>query len=92
MHFHDLLCNGETKTGATLGLGVGVIDLVELVEDAGLVFFGDAGARVTYAHVEMTVYGFGCYAHFACVRELDGIADKIEQDLSEALLVTEANG
>jgi hypothetical protein len=42
VHLDDLSCNGEPEAGAALGLGVGTIDLMELLEDAGLVLFRNA--------------------------------------------------
>src|SRR5262249_30055270 len=43
VHLHNLLGDGETKPGAALGLGVGAVDLVELLENAGLVLLRNAG-------------------------------------------------
>jgi hypothetical protein len=34
VHLNDLLGDGDTKTGAALGPRVGVVDLLELLEDA----------------------------------------------------------
>ena len=31
MHLHDLLGDGEAQSGATLGLGVGAVNLMELL-------------------------------------------------------------
>ena len=45
MHLHNLFGDGETQTGAALGLGVRAIDLMKLVKDARLMFRGDAAAR-----------------------------------------------
>ena len=33
MHLHDLLGDGEPEAGTALGLGVGAVDLMELLED-----------------------------------------------------------
>jgi hypothetical protein len=38
VQFDDLIGDGEAGAGAALGLRVGAVDLVELLEDAGLVF------------------------------------------------------
>jgi hypothetical protein len=37
VHLYDLLGDGEAEARTALGFGVGAVDLVELVEDAGLV-------------------------------------------------------
>jgi hypothetical protein len=42
------LANGETETGAALGPRVRVVDLLELLEDPRLMFYGDAWARVRH--------------------------------------------
>jgi len=42
VHLDDLLGNSEADAGAAFGLGVGTIDLMELLEDAGLVLFRNA--------------------------------------------------
>jgi hypothetical protein len=55
-------------------------------------FHRDARPGVRDAHVELAVDGFGRGAHFAGISELDGVVDKLEQHLGEALLVAEANG
>src|SRR5262249_36927406 len=49
----------STEARVALGLGVGAVDLVELVTDAGLFPLWDTGACVAYAHVEVAVCGFG---------------------------------
>ena len=40
MHLDDLLGDGKTKAGSAFGLGIGVVDLVELLEYALLLFQG----------------------------------------------------
>src|SRR5262249_6895292 len=65
---------------------------MELVEDAGLVLFGNAWTRVGHADVEVAVDRLGGHAHLAGVRELDGVPHKVEQHLREALFIAEANG
>jgi len=73
MHFDDLFGNGQAETSATLGLGVGIIDLAELFENACSLLFRYAGAGVRHADGELSVDGFGCDPHGTCVRELDGV-------------------
>ena len=90
VHLDNLLRDGEAESGAALGLGVGAVYLVELLEDAGELIGRNAGARVGDAHGEMAV-GRACRdAHLPCVGELDGVADEVEQNLGEALLVAKA--
>src|SRR5215813_4162705 len=79
MHFNDLLGNGEAEAGPTLGLGVGTVHLMELIEDASLVLFGNAWSRIGHADVEVAVDRLGGHAHLAGVRELDGVAHEVEQ-------------
>src|SRR5215813_6599243 len=74
VHLHNLLGNGKTKTGAALGPRVGVVDLLELLEDPRLMFRGDTWAGVRHADVELAVDRFGRDAHLARVGELDGVA------------------
>src|SRR5262249_48185516 len=92
VHLNDLFGDSETQTGATLGLGIGAVDLVELVEDTCLMVCGNAGAGIGHTDVEVAVHRFRRHAHLAGVGELDGVAYKVEEHLSEALLVAEANG
>src|SRR5262245_29970547 len=92
MHFDDLFGNGQAETSATLGLGVGIIDLVELFENACSLLFRYAGTGVRHADGEVAVDGFSCDPHLTCVRELDGVPHKIEQHLGEALLITKTDG
>ena len=92
MHLYDLLGDGEPETGATLGLGVRTVDLMELLEDANLVLFGNAWSRVGHTDGKVAVHRFGRHAYLSGVGELDRVAHQIEQHLSEALLVTKAKG
>src|SRR5262249_43180009 len=59
VHLHNLLGDGETKPGAALGLGVGAVDLVELLENAGLVLLRNAGPGVGHTDGEVAVAGRG---------------------------------
>ena len=92
MHLHNLLGDGKPETGAALGLGKGAVDLMELLEDARPLVLGNAGPRIGHADVEVTVDRLGSHAHFAGVRELDGVAYEIEQHLREALFIAETYG
>ena len=90
MHLHDLLCDGEPKTRTTLGLAIRAIDLMKLVKYARLMFHWDAGAGVDYADIEVAVYRFGCHADLTHIRELDSVANQVQEHLSAALLVADA--
>jgi hypothetical protein len=46
VHLYDLPGNSEPKARAALGLGVGTVDLMELLEDSGLMIFGNAWSRI----------------------------------------------
>src|SRR5262249_5960311 len=92
VHLHNLLGNGEPQPGAALGLGVGAVDLVELLEDARLVLLRNTGPGVGHTEGEVAVAGGSGDAYLAGVRELDGVAHQVEQDLGEALLITATNG
>src|SRR5215468_2729365 len=91
MHLHNLPGDGEAKPRTALRLGVGAVDLVELLEDARLVLLRNAGTRVGYSNVEVPVYRFRRDTHLASVGELNSVAHKIEYHLREALFVTEAD-
>jgi hypothetical protein len=92
MHLHDLLGDGEPEAGASLGLSVGTVDLMELVKNARLMFHGNAWPRIRHADVEVAVDCLGGHAHLASVGELDGVAHEVEKHLGETLLVAEASG
>jgi hypothetical protein len=70
VHLDDLLGNGETKNRTALGFGVGIIDLVELFEDAGTLVLGDSGPRVRHAEREVAIHGRGAHAHLSTVQFL----------------------
>jgi hypothetical protein len=81
----------RAQTRPTLGLGIGAIDLVELLEDARQVFRRYARPRIHHADGEMAVHHRRRDAHLAGIGELDGVTHQVEQHLGEALLVTEAD-
>src|SRR6478752_6216325 len=85
MHLDDLLGDRKPEAGPALGLGVGAVDLVELVEHARVLVCRYAGARVGDGDGKVAAHGTGRDADLALIRELDGVADKIEQHLREAL-------
>jgi hypothetical protein len=72
VHLDDLFGCGKSKTRAPLGLGVGAVDLMELLEDTRLVLFGNTWPRIGDAHLEEAVDRLCRQAHFARFGELDG--------------------
>ena len=64
---------------------------MKLLEDAGLMLFGNARACVRHADCEVAIHGSGTHAHLSGIRELDGVADEVEEHLDEALLVAKAH-
>jgi hypothetical protein len=95
MHLDDLLGDGEAETGPALGLGIGVVDLMELLEDAFQLLRRYPRARVSHGDGEVRIRGFRGNAHLARVSEFDRIADKVEEGrrlatpvLSERTLVS----
>src|SRR5215831_15435382 len=52
VHFDDFFGDGKAQSGTALGLGVRAVHLMELLEDAGLVLFGNAWPRIGHANVE----------------------------------------
>src|SRR5262245_15273550 len=92
VHLDDLLGDREAEAGAAFRLGVRVVHLMEVLEDARSVLLRNTGTGVGDSHGEVTVRGGGADADFAGVGELDGISDEIEEDLRQTLLVAEAEG
>src|SRR5262245_26129073 len=91
MHLHDLSGDGEAEAGAAFGLGAGAVDLMKLLEDALLLFDGNAWSSIRHPHGKMAVHPRGADPHLTGIGELDGIADEVQQDLGETLLVADAN-
>src|SRR5262245_61850871 len=91
VHLNDLFGDGKTNAGSALGLGTGVVDLVELLEYPGLLLDGYSRTRVAHTDGEVTIHGLGRDTHLTGIGELDGVADEVEQHLGEALLVAEAD-
>src|SRR5690242_2594166 len=50
---------------------------MELLEDAGLMRFSNAGPRVRHADGEVAVGGRGAHAYLASVRKLDGVPTRL---------------
>src|SRR5262245_48119069 len=91
MHFYDLSGYCQTQPSAALGLRVGAIDLMKLLEDALLLFDGDAWPRVGHTDRKVAIRDIRGDSHFTLICELNCIAHKVEQDLGEALFVAHAD-
>ena len=91
VHLDDLLGDGEPEAGPALGLGVGAVDLVELIEYAVRSSRRYPGTGIDHRDGEQPLRRWRRCAPRR-VGELDGVADEIEQDLGEALLVAQPTG
>jgi hypothetical protein len=52
VHLDDALRYGESQAGTTLFLGDGIVGLLELLKQLGLIGSGDAGTGVTDRYTE----------------------------------------
>jgi len=84
VHLNDALRYGETQTSPALLPRDCVVGLLELLKQLGLYTSGVSGAGVPNLHMECAIVGFGLDGHFTGVGELDGVADKINEDLGQA--------
>src|SRR5215813_10864242 len=73
----DSTSDGEAQPRAPLLPRVRAVDLLELVEDAGLVLRRDAWSGVGHRNQEGAVGDLALDAHLARVGELDRIADQV---------------
>jgi hypothetical protein len=64
---------------------------MKLLEDALLLFQGDTWSRVGDTDHKVAIHPIGANPHLTPVSERDSIANEIEQDLGEPLLVAHAN-
>src|SRR5262245_35509935 len=87
MQFDNPFCDSQSEPRTALFFRVGTVDLVELVENASLLFPRDAGPGVSDRYLKHTIGHSGGNAHFALVCELDGVADEVEEHLGDAPLV-----
>ena len=90
MHLNDALRYGEPQSCAFLLTGLWILGLLKFLEQLGLVVSRDARASVAHRQLERTVAGAGLDHYLAGVRELDGIANEVEQDLRQSALVPTA--
>ena len=90
VHLNDPLGDGQPQAGATFLLGDGIVGLLELLKQPRLTGSGDAGSRVTDRDMECAIVSFGLDGDFARIRELNGVAHKIDQDLRQAAAIAAA--
>ena len=87
MQLDNALGDGEAEPGAALLLGVGAVDLMELMENPRLLRVRNTRPRIDNGHPKRTIRCLGGNADLASVCELDGVADEIEKNLRNAALV-----
>ena len=87
VHLNDAFRYGESQAGATFLLGDGIVGLLELLKQLGLVGSGNAGAGVTNRDMECAIVRLGLDGDFTCIGKLDGITDEIDQNLRQTTSV-----
>src|SRR5262249_20314001 len=88
VHLDDPLGDGQPQAGAALFAGNGIVGLLKLLKQLGLVGSGNARASVADKYMECAIDRFGLDRNLAGIGELDGVADKIDQYLRQAATVT----
>ena len=77
--------NGQSQAGTAVAPGGGVVCLQEGFENHLLLFSRDAGASVTHGEMHMAVtVGYDPQFHFTMISEFHGIADQVDQHLTQA--------
>jgi hypothetical protein len=74
MHLDDLLGDRKSESSATSRLGRRAVNLMELIEYAGLLVLRNPRSRVRHADGEVSVYRRRGDTDLASVGELDGVA------------------
>jgi hypothetical protein len=77
MHLNDALRYGQPQAGAALLAGDGIIGLLELLKQLGLIGSGDASSGVPDRYTERAIVRFDLDGDFANIGELNGVADEI---------------
>src|SRR5262249_30737693 len=88
VHLDDPLGDRQSQAGAALLAGDRIVGLLELLKQLGLIGSGNTGTSVTDRYVECAVIRFGLDGDFTGIGELNGVADKIDQDLRQAAAVS----
>ncbi len=91
---HQLRGYPQSQAGAAVLARGGAIGLSESFENDGLLLRGDADARVANFEAQQHFLRRPLFAahmddHFARFREFDGIADQVQQNLSQAQRVAQ---
>jgi len=76
--------------GAALLARDGIVGLLKLLKQLGLIGSGDAGSGVTHRDTKLSIGRFGLNGDFAGIGELNRVADEIDQYLRQAATVTVA--
>ena len=87
---HDLGGDGQTEASATVLSGGGTVRLGKSIEDDVLFFGRNADAGVLHGEVKM--HGLGRLSfqgydddHFAMFSEFHGVADQVDEHLTQAM-------
>src|ERR1700741_3479676 len=87
MHLDNALGNRKAEAGAALLSRVAVIDLLEFLKNAGLMFRRDARPRIAHNDLKMAVYGTGNDVYRSRLREFDGVAGQIQDHLAQSAFI-----
>jgi len=90
VHLDDALRYGKSQSSAAFLAGDGIVGLLELLKQLGLIGCGDARASIADRHMERAIVRFSLDGDFAGIGELDGVADEIDQDLRQAAAIAVA--
>src|SRR6516225_7883881 len=80
VHLDDALGYREPQAGAALLARDGVVGLLKLLKQLGLIGCGNARAGIADLYIECAIVRFRFDGDFADIGELDGIADEIDQN------------
>jgi hypothetical protein len=75
VHFDDTLRYSKPQAGTPLLARNRIVGLLKLLKELGLIGRRDAWPSVPHGYMKGAVVGFCLDGDFACVGELDGIAD-----------------
>src|SRR5262249_2346378 len=83
----DALRYGEPQAGAALLASDGIVSLLELLKEFGLIGCGDARASIADGYTKRAIIRFGLDGDFTGIGELDGVTDQIDQNLCQSATV-----
>jgi hypothetical protein len=90
VHFDDALGYGEAQSSTAFLAGDGIVGLLKLLEQLGLIGCRDTGFSITDRYMKRPVVRFSLDGNFADISELNRIADEIDEDLRQAATVATA--